>query len=47
MIAPGMYSPTFEEWCAADCNADEVITSGDAQAIFIAALGGGECADPL
>lgn len=28
--ALGLYSPTFEEFCAGDCNGDEAITSGDA-----------------
>lgn len=43
----GVYSPTYEEECAADCNGDGNVTAGDAQTIFYAALGMGECVDPL
>jgi subtilisin family serine protease len=47
MIALGIYSPTFEEECAADCTGDGVVTAGDAQMIFFAGLGQDECVDPL
>jgi hypothetical protein len=47
LFALGVYTPTEQEACAADCNGDETITAGDAQAIFFAALGSGSCADPL
>ncbi len=46
-IALGLYSPTYEEGCAADCNGDDSITAGDAQQIFMGALGMGSCVDPL
>ncbi len=46
-IALNIYTPTYEESCAADCNGDDVVSSGDTQAIFLAALGSGECMDPL
>jgi len=46
-ITLGMYTPTAEEACAADCNGDEAITAADAQAIFYAVLGAGVCEDPL
>lgn len=36
-----------EEYFAADCNGDAEVTAGDSQAIFLAALGAGSCADPL
>jgi hypothetical protein len=47
MIVLGMYSPTYEEECAADCNGDGIVTAGDAQMIFMTALGQAECADPI
>lgn len=47
MITLGTMAPSGEQWCAADCSGDGEVTSGDAQAIFIAALQQGECADPL
>lgn len=43
----GMYTPTYEEACAADCNGDSQITAIDAQQIFFAALGQTACVDPL
>lgn len=46
-IVLGIYSPTYEEGCAADCNGDDSVTAADAQAIFLTVLGLGECADPL
>ncbi|MCD4654549.1 hypothetical protein K8T06_11530, partial [bacterium] len=46
-IVLGVYTPTFEEECAADCTGDGSISAGDAQAIFYAVLGSGSCADPL
>ncbi len=46
-IALGIYIPTTEEFCAADCNGDGGVTSGDAQGVFIAAIHGDSCADPL
>jgi len=46
-IALMMFTPTFEEECAADCNGDEEVTAGDAQGVFMAALGMASCADPL
>lgn len=30
MIAMGIYSPTEQEFCAADCNGDGNVTAGDA-----------------
>jgi len=47
MIALGAYSPTPEEACAADCTGDGDVTAGDAQAVFIAAIQGGVCMDPV
>jgi len=46
-IAIGLYEPTFEEECAADCNADGTVSAGDAQAIFQAVVFGGFCSDPI
>jgi formylglycine-generating enzyme required for sulfatase activity len=46
-IVLGLYSPTYEEECAADCNGDGSVTAADAQAIFLVVLGLGDCADPL
>ncbi len=46
-ITLGAYSPSYAEWCAADCNGNGFITAGDAQGIFGLALGIGSCADPL
>jgi hypothetical protein len=41
------YIPDYYEECAADCNGDGQITSGDAQAIFGKVLGISECVDDL
>jgi len=46
-IVLGTITPTYEEWCAADCNGDDEVTAGDAQLIFLAVLGADECVDPL
>jgi outer membrane protein assembly factor BamB len=46
-IVLGLYSPTYQEECAADCNGDDTVTSADAQTIFLVVLGTGTCADPL
>ncbi|MBN1297802.1 VCBS repeat-containing protein [bacterium] len=43
MIVLGLFSPSFEEACAADCNADGDVTSGDAQQVFLTALGQATC----
>ncbi len=45
-IVIGVYTPTFLEECAADCNGNAVITAEDAQMIF-AAIFGGSCVDPI
>lgn len=42
-----VYTPTFEEECAADCNSDDSITAGDAQSIFGAVLSLDSCVDPI
>lgn len=47
MITLGLYSPTPVEACAADCDGSQSITAGDAQSIFFAALGSGNCTDPI
>lgn len=39
--------PTFEEFCAADCDGDGYVTYADVQAIFDLSLGMGSCLDPL
>jgi len=41
----GIYTPTYEESCAADCNGDGSLTAADAQAIFLKVLGASGCAD--
>jgi YVTN family beta-propeller protein len=46
-IVLGLYSPTYQEECAADCNGDGIVTAGDAQMIFLTVLGIGSCVDPL
>ena len=46
-IVLGMYSPTYEEGCAANCNGDLSITAGDAQNIFNSVLGTASCVDPI
>ena len=33
-ISLGMYTPTYEEECAADCDGNETVSSGDALEIF-------------
>ena len=40
-------TPTYFESCAADCNGDDDITAGDAQSVFLAALGLGQCIDDV
>jgi hypothetical protein len=47
LITLSIYNPTFEEYCAADCDANGVVTAGDAQQIFLAAIGMGSCVDPI
>ncbi len=44
-ITLGVYTPSYEEECAADCNGNGSVTAGDAQLIFSAALGIGSCVD--
>lgn len=39
--------PTFEEYCAADCDGDSYVTNSDAATIFNVALGMDSCLDPL
>lgn len=46
-IALMLYTPTWDEACAADCNGDVEITAGDAQRIFQTALGLNNCVDPI
>ncbi len=46
-IVLGVYSPSYEEECAADCNNDGSVTSADAQGIFGTALGTDSCTDPV
>ncbi|MBN1297659.1 hypothetical protein JXA80_12840, partial [bacterium] len=46
-IVLGLYSPSYQEACAADCNGDGNLTASDAQSIFYAVLGTGGCVDPL
>ncbi len=46
-IALGSYAPTWDEHCAANCNGDDNVTAGDAQAVFLAALGLADCEDPI
>jgi serine protease len=47
LIVLGLYSPTYVEYCAADCDGSGIVTAGDAQAIFLVVLGMGTCADPI
>jgi hypothetical protein len=47
LIVLGLYTPTYEQECAADCNFDEQVTAADAQNIFLVVLGQDECYDPL
>ena len=44
-IVLGVYSPTYVEECAADCDGGGSVTAGDAQTIFAVPLGLGECID--
>lgn len=46
-IVLGMYTPIWEEACAADCNGDDEITAGDSQQIFETALMLSSCVDPM
>jgi len=46
-ISIGTYTPTDQEFCAADCNGNESVTAGDAQTIFLGALGLANCVDPV
>ncbi len=47
-ILMGTITPTEEERCAADCDSSGTVTAGDAQMIFMAALGVGPgCVDGL
>ena len=46
-ITLGLYAPSWEESCAADCNGDTFVTAGDAQQIFLVVLGTSTCVDPL
>ncbi len=48
MIVLGAYSPSYEEWCSADCMGDGQVTIGDAQCMHIFILGEDcECADAI
>ncbi len=45
-IAVDAYTPTYQEFCAADCDGDGDVTAGDAQTIFYYGLGAGPgCVD--
>lgn len=46
-IVLGSVTPTYDQWCAADCNGSNSITAADAQNIFYSVLGLGDCVDPL
>lgn len=46
-ITLSFYFPTLTERCAADCNGDDEVTSGDAQLIFESALGVPRCEDSI
>jgi hypothetical protein len=46
-IVMSMYTPTFIEECAADCDANGMVTSEDSQMIFNTALHSGSCVDPI
>jgi len=46
-IVLGLYTPSWEENCAADCNGDSIITAQDAQQVFYLIMGTGSCVDPL
>jgi len=45
LIAIYQHSPTYQEACSADCNGDANVTAGDAQGIFMQALGMFKCVD--
>ncbi len=47
LIVLGIFIPTWQEECAADCNGDGNVTAADAQRIFLTALGAESCEDPL
>ncbi len=47
LIALEIYSPTFEEACAADCDGNGDVTAGDSGGITWAVFNVGSCADPL
>lgn len=40
-------TPTYEEFCAADCNGDGEMTAGDPQGIFLEIMGLGYCVDSV
>ncbi|HPQ40539.1 MAG TPA: dockerin type I repeat-containing protein, partial [bacterium] len=46
-IVLGMYTPTYEQACAADCNGSGSISAGDSQQILNAVIGADSCVDPL
>ena len=46
-ISLGAYTPTYQEECSADCDGNGMISAADAQKIFLVALGGDSCVDPL
>lgn len=46
-IVLGLFTPTYEEECAADCNGDASVTAEDAQVIFMSVLGMATCVDPI
>nr|HPQ42156.1 dockerin type I repeat-containing protein [bacterium] len=46
-IVLGTVTPTFEQWCAADCNGDGTVSAADSQLIFLTVLGTESCVDPL
>jgi len=47
LIVLGLFTPTYEEECAADCNGDGSVTAEDAQVIFMSVLGMANCVDPI
>lgn len=46
-IVLGLMSPDYQQYAAADCDGSGVVTSADAQEIFIAVMQSGSCVDPL
>jgi len=46
-IVLGLFTPTYEQECAADCNGDGNITASDSQTVFMSILGLDSCVDPL